>query len=237
MDIVLVPGLWLDASSWDRVVPALAAAGHQAHPLTLPGMESREADRSGVRLQDHVDAVVAAIDAAAASGGQVLLVGHSLGSAVAGLALDARPDKVARVVYVGGWPTAEGRPLAGWAQAEGGEFDLPPFEEFDEADLRGFDEAGLTQFRAGSVPSPGALTTDLAHYTDDARYAVPVTAICPEYTAAQLQEWIAEGEANVAEFTRMRSVDYVDLPTGHWPQLTEPAALAAAINQAAAETA
>ena len=62
MHLILIPGLWLDGSSWDRVVPVLTAAGHRVHPLTLPGMASPEADRTGITLQDHVDAVVQAID-------------------------------------------------------------------------------------------------------------------------------------------------------------------------------
>ena len=33
-----IPGLWLDASSWDDVDPALEAAGHTVHPLTMPGV-------------------------------------------------------------------------------------------------------------------------------------------------------------------------------------------------------
>src|SRR5690606_31382205 len=61
MDVVLVPGILLDASLWDAVVPALRAAGHRPHPMTLPGLESREADRAGITLRDHVAAVVAEI--------------------------------------------------------------------------------------------------------------------------------------------------------------------------------
>ena len=57
MDIILIPGLWLDASSWDDVIPVLEAGGHRTHPITLPGMESKDAaDRGSPR--DHVDAVV-----------------------------------------------------------------------------------------------------------------------------------------------------------------------------------
>jgi hypothetical protein len=43
MDLIPIPGLWLDGSSWERVVPTLERAGHRTHPLTLPGMEAKEA--------------------------------------------------------------------------------------------------------------------------------------------------------------------------------------------------
>ena len=44
-----------------------------------------------------------------------------------------------------------------------------------------------------------------------------------------LIEMIAGGHPYVAELGRVRDVDYVDLPTGHWPQFTKPAELGAAI--------
>jgi pimeloyl-ACP methyl ester carboxylesterase len=53
MDIILIPGFWLDASSWDDIVPALRQAGHRVRALTLPGMESKDADRSEITLRDH----------------------------------------------------------------------------------------------------------------------------------------------------------------------------------------
>ena len=48
MDIILIPGFWLDASSWDEVIPSLRQAGHRVRALTLPGMESKDADRSEI---------------------------------------------------------------------------------------------------------------------------------------------------------------------------------------------
>jgi hypothetical protein len=62
---------------------------------------------------------------------------------------------------------------------------------------------------------------------------VPATAVCPEYTAAQLREWIDAGEEPVQEFTKLRDLTYVDLPTGHWPQFTRPDDLARVILDAA----
>ncbi len=58
MDVILIPGFWLNAASWDGVVPALEAAGHRVRALTLPGLASIDDDRAGVGLADHVAAVV-----------------------------------------------------------------------------------------------------------------------------------------------------------------------------------
>ena len=87
-----------------------------------------------------------------------MLVGHSGGGALARAAADARPDRVARVVYVDSMPLGDGR--------------------------------------------------------------------C---SSAQLRGWIGvqldRGHLCVAELAVMRDVDYIDLPTGHWPQFTKPAQL------------
>src|SRR5260370_5322565 len=101
MDMIVIPGFWFDASSWDEVAPVLEQAGDRVRALTRPGLESKDADRSGLRLRDHVRAVVDAIDDA---GGPVVLVGHSGGGPIAYAAADARPDRVTRVVYVDAGP-------------------------------------------------------------------------------------------------------------------------------------
>jgi pimeloyl-ACP methyl ester carboxylesterase len=225
MDIVLVPGLWLDASSWDRVVPALTAAGHRTHSLTLPGMESPDVDRAHIGLRDHVDAVVAAIDACG-SNDQVVLVGHSAGCGIAHAAVDARPDRVARAIYIGGFPTGDGRALADGFPVVDGEVPLPPWSTFDDADLVDLDDEARAAFRERAVPSPAHVTTDPQRLSDERRYGVPVTVICPEFTSAMLREWIDQGAEPVQELGAIRRVDYVDLPTGHWPQLTRPDDLA-----------
>jgi hypothetical protein len=50
-----------------------------------------------------------------------------------------------------------------------------------------------------------------------------------EFSSNMLQELIAEENPYTAELARIRSVTYVDLPTGHWPQFTKPQELAVAI--------
>src|SRR5438270_8192077 len=125
MDIILIPGFWLDASSWDEVTPALRQAGHRVQALTLPGMESKDADRSQITLRDHVDAVVEAIDSVDPASGQVVLVGHSGGGAIAHAAADARPGRVARVVYVDSFPMGVGGLIDDELRAENGEGAVP----------------------------------------------------------------------------------------------------------------
>jgi pimeloyl-ACP methyl ester carboxylesterase len=226
VDIILIPGLWLDGSSWDKVVAFLEAAGHRPHPMTLPGMESPTADRSSVSLHDHVEAVVDAIDGAQ---GRVVLVGHSAGAAIAHAAVDARPDRVALVVYVGGFPTGDGDAIADGFLAENGEVPLPPWDAFDDGDLADLDERALTEFRQRAIPSPEHVTSDPQQLSDERRYEVPVTVVATEFTSDMLRGWIDQGMEPVREFTRIRSVEYVDLPTGHWPQFTRPAELAGII--------
>lgn len=220
MDIILIPGLWLDASSWDEVVPVLEKAGHRAHPLTLPGMESRDADRSSVTRKDHVDAVVNAIDSV---DDPVVLVGHSMGAGLAYAAADARPDRAARMIYVGGFPDEDGS--SSDFPSVDGEIPLFDWSDFDEADLADLDEAALAEFRERAIPSPARVTSDPQRLSDQRRYDVPVTVVCTEFSAEALKGWIGEGMEPVREFTKINEVDYVDLPTGHWPQFTKPAEL------------
>ena len=226
MDIILIPGFWLDASSWSEVTPALEAAGHRVHPLTLPGLESREADRSGIGLRDHVDAVLTAVDAL---DGPVVLVGHSGGGAVAHAVADARPERVARVVYVDSGPVGDGDSINDELSVEGGEIPLPDWSEFGEDDLRDLDDDLREAFRARAVPQPAGVATDRQVLSDERRYDVPATVIACEYSSDQLRGWIEAGHPYVAELAALHDVEFVDLPTGHWPQFTKPAELSQAI--------
>ena len=225
MDIILVPGLWLDASSWGQVTPHLERAGHRVHPITLPGMESEDSDRSRVTRADCVDAIVSVIDAAEEP---VVVVGHSMGAGLAYAALDARPDRVARAIYVGGFPTPDGSTFDEFPTENGG-IPLLDWSAFDEADLRDLDEADLDALRARAIPSPAGLARDPQRLTDPRRYQVPVTMICSEFDTATLRSWIEADLEPVREYARIHDITYVDLPTGHWPQFSKPTELGRAI--------
>ena len=226
MDIILVPGFWLDASSWSEVTPPLVTTGHRVHPLTLPGLDAVDAPRAGIGLRDHIDAVVAVIDRIAAP---VILVGHSGGGAIIHAAVDARPNQVARAVYVDSGPLGDGDSINDGLAADGDDLPLPPWEDFEDADLVDLDDGLRAAFRARAIPEPRAVAYDAQQLQDERRYNVPATIITCQFPSAQLKELILAGHPYVAELARMRDVEYVDLPTGHWPQFTKPAELGMAI--------
>lgn len=229
MNIILVPGLWLDASSWDGVSPTLEQAGHQTHALTLPGMISGATDRASITLRDHVSAVVEVIDSCDPADGKVAIVGHSGGAAIAHAAVDARPDRIARVVYVDGWPAGPGDAINLELPTRNGEVPLPDWSVFDDEDLVDLDESLRAAFRQRAIPSPERVAKDPQELSDERRYDVPATVIACAFPGAKLREWLDTGEPSLQELGRLRNVEYVDLPTGHWPQFTRPAELARVI--------
>jgi pimeloyl-ACP methyl ester carboxylesterase len=229
MDIILIPGFWLDASSWDEVIPALRQAGHRVQALTLPGMESKDADRSQITLRDHIDAVVEVIDSVDPASGKVVLVGHSGGGAIAHAAADARPGRVARVVYVDSFPMGEGGLINDELPVENGEVPLPDWSLFEKEDLTDLDDGLRAAFRERAIPTPVHVASDRQRLSDERRYDVPATVIACEFSSAQVREWMAQDHPAMRELARIRDVGYIDLPTGHWPQFTKPAELGQAI--------
>ena len=230
MDVILIPGLWLTGSVWDTVAQQLESYGLTAHPITIAGMESPEADRASVDLDDVLASIVRVLDDCP---GDVLVVGHSAGCGLAYAAVDARPGSVTAVAYVGGFPTPSGSPVALGFPVVDGAIRFPGIDTFDDADLQELDSDAQAAFASRAVPSPGCLATEPLHLTDDERYKIPVTMICPEYTSDQLQEWVAAGEVAVSEIPKFEDLSYYDLGGGHWPMLTRPDALVRALIDAA----
>jgi pimeloyl-ACP methyl ester carboxylesterase len=95
--IILVPGFWLGAWAWDEVVSVLRQQGHDVTAITLPGLESKEADRSAISLEDHVKAICDAVRQADAP---VVLAVHSAAGFSGYAASDRCTDRIAAMVYV-----------------------------------------------------------------------------------------------------------------------------------------
>jgi pimeloyl-ACP methyl ester carboxylesterase len=225
--IVLVPGFWLGAWAWDEVAAALRADGDDVNALTLPGLESADADRSAIRLSDHVDAICEAVLAA---GRPVVLAVHS-GTGFAGYATSDRvPERIAAMVYVDSAPGIG--PMD--AEFEGVEKPLPSLEQLrEEENLDGLTDEQLESFRRRAVPQPGGVLREAVVLTNDARLDVPSTVICTGFSSDQVKAAVREGYAWLAGLNELRDVTWVDLPTSHWPMWSRPRELAAIIGNVA----
>ncbi len=227
MDILLIGGLWLDGSVWHDVVSALEPLGHRPVPLTLPGQGD---GATAATLDDQVAAVLSAVDSAS---GRPVVVGHSAACTLAWMAADARPEKVAKVVLVGGFPTADGKPYADFFEVTDGVMPFPgwgPFEGPDSADL---DEPTRRAIASSAIPVPEGVARGTVRLTDDRRFDVPVVLVCPEFTPAQARAWIDAGD--LPELARAEHVELVDIDSGHWPMVSRPGELARLLAATAGE--
>lgn len=234
MQTFLIPGLWLDASSWDAVVPAIESAGHLAHPLTMPGLEADDADRSSITLDTHIDHVVRLIDEAP-DDEKIALVAHSGGALVAFGAIDRRPDRVDRVVYVDSWPGGEGAIVNDEVPFDDADMPFPGWDAFEEADVRDITPQLGEQIAARTHPSPSHAAIDPLHLADERRFDVPATIVICTMSAEQLNGLIDQGVAWLGDTTRLSSLHIAELPTGHWPQFTKPRELSELIVEALAD--
>jgi pimeloyl-ACP methyl ester carboxylesterase len=225
MDVLLIAGLWLDGSAWDGVASALRSLGHRPVPLTLPGQGDGSTTAT---LDDQVAAVLAAVDAAA---DRPVVVGHSAACTLAWLAADARPDKIAEVVLIGGFPAADGTPYADFFELRDGVMPFPGWAAFEGPDSMDLDEEAKRAFAAGAIPVPEGVARGVVRLTNERRFKVPVLLVCPEFTPAQAKEWINAGD--VPELAGVEHLDFADLDSGHWPMHTRPAELARLIAKGA----
>ena len=217
--IVLVPGWWLGAWAWDEVVALLRADGHEVTPVTLPGLESVDTDRSAVTFEDHVQAICSAVESV---GRPAVLAVHSGAGFPGYAATDRCAENIAHMVYV------DTGPGVGAADAEFEGVEMPMSMENLEANenLDGISDERKTEWAGRAVPEPGGVLRGSAELTNDARLDVPTTAICTAFSSADYKTYAADGAEFLAGYNELRNVDWVDLPTSHWPMWSKPRELA-----------
>ena len=228
--IILVPGFWLGAWAWDEVAADLRDAGQTVTPMTLPGMDSVDTDRSAITFDDHVDAICSAIEAA---GAPVVLAVHSASGFSGYAASDRIPERIAAMVYV---DTAPGKPPL---EPDFGDIEKPlDWSQIEaEENLEGLTPEQIETFRERAVPVPGGILRGKYEFKNEARRDIPSTMICTSFASEQYQSGAREHPewSFLAGIPEMRNVTWIDLPTSHWPMWSKPTALAAIIRDVAVE--
>jgi pimeloyl-ACP methyl ester carboxylesterase len=227
MDIILIPGLWLDASSWNDVTAELERAGHRVHALTMPGVGAPTSESADIGISDWVAAGVAAVDHVA---GPVVVVGHSGGGNVAWGVADARPDAVSRVIFVDTVPPPSGFGISEFEVVDG-VVPFPGWDTFDADDVADLDEhtrartAPLTRSVPARVPTDDILL-------EGGRHRVPVTLLMGGLDQTSLEAQLENWGPYAAEFRSITDAEVVRIGSGHWPQFSVPSRLAELIDAA-----
>ena len=229
--IVLVPGAWLGAAAWDAVSMRLEAAGHEVHPLTLPGLGERATQAaSQVRLADHVADVLDYLSANDLS--DVALVGHSYAGIVTGQVVSCAPERVAHAVFLDSNLPRPGLSMAaGWSERgvgfvrqqiedNGGLWPKPDPEDFAGHDLT---ERQIALLLTHSSDHPGRTIFD------PAVLPLPLAEIRATYINCLKPDPAVHADA--LALTSSPGWNLVDLDTGHWPMYSRPAELAALLDE------
>ncbi|MFT4036898.1 MAG: alpha/beta hydrolase family protein [Thermomicrobiales bacterium] len=226
--IVLVHGAWHGGWCWERVVPALQAAGHRVVAPTLTGLAERAGELTcETGLLTHIADICAVVQELDLH--DVTLVGHSYaGMVITGVAT-ALPERIGRLVYLDAFvpqagdsamtlfpPDRAAYYAATAAQAgEGWRIPPPPAAGLG---VTAPEDAAWVESRMTDHP--------LLAFTQPLPQAAPSPATLPRRYIR-----CAAGSPSFAQVAARLSVDpawdYRELTTGHDAMVTEPAALAA----------
>ena len=229
---ILVHGAFHGAWCFAKLVPALAARGHRAVAIDLPGQGDDLTPPGDCTLDGNARRIVAAL---AAEPGPAVLVGHSLGGVSIAAAAEMAPERVRRLVFlcafllpdgesavtVSRWPEA-GRsdgPPAFVRAADGLSVSVVPeraaglfYSDCDPADIAD----ALQRLR----PQPRAIQTTAVRLTPERYGSVPRA-----YVECRADRTIPIG-LQCAMVAASPCDPVLSLPGGHSPFLSVPDALA-----------
>lgn len=227
MPMLLIPGAWMGGWIWRDTIERLRAVDVAAHTLTLRGLEPDVLvdELAEVRLTDHVDETVRAVEAI---DHPLIVVGHSYSGVIAGMVADRVPDRVARTVIVAGFYPRNGRSLLDdWGSSpderaaeradieQAGMVWAPPPADGIESDP-GLDTAQARWLGPRLLPHPGRTILDPATMRQpiteqsvtviaDVGDGDPRSTLPDDLAEADLGRW-----------------DFNSIPSGHWPMLSCP---------------
>lgn len=185
--IVLVHGAWHGSWCWRHVIPLLEARGHAVLAPDLPGHGDDPESPHTQTLDRYVSCIEVEV---AGCDEPVVLVGHSLAGLVISAVAEARPDRVARLIYVSGLLPRDGDSLVRICSADPGNpmntatirtpghksqsIDPARLEELFYPDCPA-DDVALARRRLG--PEPFATMFNTVHVTPERFGSVPRTYI------------------------------------------------------------
>ncbi len=226
-EFVLVPGAWLGAWAWSKVVPGLEKGGHAAYPVTLTGVAERDhlASRD-VGMETGIQDVLNVIKYNDLD--EVVLVGHSFAGKVVAAAADRAADRIRTIVYLDGFvPEKVRTPQGSFPDEFPVEGSMVPFpESFLEAvgkDLRGNDRKWLLS-KASPLP--------VRYFRDPITLSTAYDSVPRSYIYCAggdtLAWFLSQAPGRSADEVLKEKLDgpFRIIDAGHYPMITKPKELA-----------
>ena len=231
---VIVHGSWGGGWEWEGVAERLTGLGHVAATPTLTGVgELTHGASSSVGLETHVADVIGAIGSERV--GDVLLVGHSYGGAVATVVASRVPERLRGLIYIDGFIPSDGQSVADlvdpeWAESaffaparEVGEGWRVPFPFPDDLDDYPPDVA--ERYRAGWQP--------LATLTDPAAVDPAIAAVPRVFVHCIRKEPGTDAFVEATRTATEAGWPVFEIASGHDVQFEDPDGIAALLDRIA----
>ena len=227
---LLLPGAWLGGWCWRYVAADLRAAGHTVLPATLTGLGERAHLLSPeIDLNCHISDIVGMFEYRDLH--DVILVGHSYGGTVITGVAERVPDRIRGLVYLDASVPSDGESnddvivptmaaqLRASAISEGDGWKVPPAPYV----VGRLSEHPLREWVAGRLrPHP------LRPFAEPVRLNPPEAAALPrafiQTTQSDLYRGLIARAREAGWYTR-------EIGGGHYAMITEPTAVAAALNE------
>ena len=154
-----------------------------------------------------------------------MVVGHSAASTLAWLAADARPQRVAKVAFIGGFPNADGESYADFFPVVDGAMPFPGWEPFEGADSADLDQEMKARIADAAIPVPDGVSKGCRAADRRAPLRRPGGPGVPGVHAGRGAS-SGSTPARLPELAKAKRLEMVDIATGHWPMVSAPAELA-----------
>ncbi len=224
-NIVLVPGAWLGAWVWKKIIPLLEKHGYNVYPVTLTGMgERRHLASKDINMETAIQDVLNIIEYNDLN--DIILAGHSFAGKVVSVVADRIPEKIKLIMYIDAvvpenvrTPQGSMDPESEFGSIPPGFFGIPLTDEIIEeigSDVKGKDRDWMLKKGA---PWPIRLGTDPIVISDKFDAVKKAYIFCIMGHGGKTSEEIYQ---EIKNYTDKLTGPYKIIETGHWPMVTKP---------------
>jgi pimeloyl-ACP methyl ester carboxylesterase len=241
---VLVHGAFQDERAWSEIKPRLEAAGHKVVAVRLPGRAGDTTPLTQITLDSYRAQVAAAVSAEAAP---VVLVGHSFGGITIANVAEALPERIRVLVFVGAYLPQAG--AADQSMAKLAESDRwNGFTKQNFVVARDYSSAGVLDSDIVMLFCDDCSAADQARTRRDFHQREPLAPAgtpvavsaerygrVPKVYVKTLRDRAISPQMQQQMLDRTPVKRVLQIDSGHSPFLSQPAALAQALLEAARE--